>query len=259
MKQIKTYNDFVNEAFNWEADMKRRDKMDQAEEEYNDLLLQRKQMDIDMEEEAGEMGDKFDDDKGNEWGAKMDALDKEIEKAKEKYKKAVEVYRAGGKRGERGPNSPESKIVALLKKKDSEVEAFVKKYEKVWKDEKLKPEEIAQTFKGRFGIAANEDPSNIQKALIKLRLITEAETGQIEIDGKEVDQDSLEVDGINKKDYPKFTDAYFSKGKFTDGTDMSEGQLQKLHDKHYEVFFSIISDQLAGEVDFKKDQIKYPF
>ncbi len=56
----------------------------------------------------------------------------------------------------------------------------------------------------------------------------------ITLEGKEVDTDTLEVDGIDTKDYPDFCDAYFSKGFFVDGTELTGDQLDQLGEHHRE-------------------------
>ena len=43
-----------------------------------------------------------------------------------------------------------------------------------------------------------------------------------------VDLDSLVVDGIDPKDYPDFCDAYFSEGKYLDGTELPDDLLEEL-------------------------------
>ena len=48
---------------------------------------------------------------------------------------------------------------------------------------------------------------------------------------KEVDHETLEVDGIDASDYPDFADAYFSYGKYTDGTEMTDDELYQLADE----------------------------
>jgi hypothetical protein len=37
---------------------------------------------------------------------------------------------------------------------------------------------------------------------------------------KQIDVDSLEIDGIDFNDAPDFSDAYFSAGQYTDGSDI---------------------------------------
>ena len=38
----------------------------------------------------------------------------------------------------------------------------------------------------------------------------------------------LEIDGVDPKDYPDFSDAYFSYGCYEDGTPLTEDELDKL-------------------------------
>lgn len=66
----------------------------------------------------------------------------------------------------------------------------------------------------------------------------------ISIKGKEVDTDSLEIDGIDMRDYPDFVDAYFSYGEFMDGSEMSQDELDHLRDHHGELLYDKIQDRL---------------
>ena len=50
------------------------------------------------------------------------------------------------------------------------------------------------------------------------------------IDGKEVDSSTIALDGINRRDYPDFVDAYVDAAWFIDWSILSEGQLNKLTD-----------------------------
>lgn len=69
--------------------------------------------------------------------------------------------------------------------------------------------------------------------------------GQVlSINGKEVDMRSLEVDGVDTRDYPDFVDAYFSAGSFTDGTDLSDDELSQLTDTHGDVLHELVYDSL---------------
>lgn len=47
---------------------------------------------------------------------------------------------------------------------------------------------------------------------------------------KEINFKSLEVDGIDTKDYPDFCDAFICYGEYTDGTPLEEVDLQALND-----------------------------
>jgi hypothetical protein len=66
----------------------------------------------------------------------------------------------------------------------------------------------------------------------------------IEVNGKEVDTDSLEIDGIDMRDYPDFVDAYFSDGQFMDGSEMSQDELDYLRDHHGELLYDKIQNRL---------------
>ena len=45
---------------------------------------------------------------------------------------------------------------------------------------------------------------------------------------KVIDYSTLEVDGIDTKDYPDFSDAYFSAGEYEDGSPIKDEVLEEL-------------------------------
>lgn len=45
---------------------------------------------------------------------------------------------------------------------------------------------------------------------------------------REIDWDTMEIDGIDLNDAPDFSDAYFTFGKYKDGTNISEQELEEL-------------------------------
>ena len=47
---------------------------------------------------------------------------------------------------------------------------------------------------------------------------------------KEIDFSTLEVDGIDMKDYPDFSDAFICYGEYTDGTPLEDVDLKALND-----------------------------
>ena len=53
----------------------------------------------------------------------------------------------------------------------------------------------------------------------------------------------LEVDGVDSRDYPDFSDAYFSSGCYEDGTPLTEEELDKL---------TILADDVLWEMAFEK-------
>lgn len=61
---------------------------------------------------------------------------------------------------------------------------------------------------------------------------------------KEIDYNTIEIDGVNTKDYPDFCDAYVSYAEYNDGTELNEIDLEELSenrdlvmDKTYEKLF----------------------
>jgi hypothetical protein len=49
-------------------------------------------------------------------------------------------------------------------------------------------------------------------------------------ESKEIDYNTIELDGIDTKDYPDFCDAYISYCEYTDGTELSDIDYNKLND-----------------------------
>jgi hypothetical protein len=66
------------------------------------------------------------------------------------------------------------------------------------------------------------------------------------INGKQVDIRSLEVDGVDTEDYPDFSDAYFSVGEYTDGTPMSDQELDWLNDHHRDLLHQMAHEGTQG-------------
>lgn len=64
------------------------------------------------------------------------------------------------------------------------------------------------------------------------------------IGGKAVNTRSLEIDGVDRRDYPDFSDAYFSYGEFDDGTSLSDEQLEMLTNQHGDWVNELAHDSL---------------
>lgn len=47
---------------------------------------------------------------------------------------------------------------------------------------------------------------------------------------KTIDYNSLDIDGIDYSDYPDFCDSYICYGEYTDGTELSDEDYDKLND-----------------------------
>ena len=80
-------------------------------------------------------------------------------------------------------------------------------------------------------------------------------TGGIVVNGKEVDPTSLEVDGIHTWDAPDFSDAYFSAAYFTDGTDLTDEEMDELTSKYGDLLYDKIQDRLhESDMNVIKDR-----
>lgn len=62
--------------------------------------------------------------------------------------------------------------------------------------------------------------------------------------GKELDIRSLEVEGIDTRDYPDFCDAYFSYGEYKDGLKLTDDELIQLGDEHGDLLHETVFDTL---------------
>jgi hypothetical protein len=54
----------------------------------------------------------------------------------------------------------------------------------------------------------------------------------------------LEVDGVDPRDYPDFSDAYFSSGCYEDGTPLTDDELDRLNDLAGDVLWEMAFDRL---------------
>jgi len=66
------------------------------------------------------------------------------------------------------------------------------------------------------------------------------------INGKQVDLRSIELDGVESWDQPDYADAYASAATFTDGTDLTDDELEELSDQHGDIINMRAHDMLEG-------------
>jgi len=71
-----------------------------------------------------------------------------------------------------------------------------------------------------------------------------AEGQGIMVNGKEVDMRSLEIDGVDPRDYPDFSDAYISYALFTDGSELNDEEMDQLHNDHGDLVHELAYDSL---------------
>lgn len=73
--------------------------------------------------------------------------------------------------------------------------------------------------------------------------LVEAQAPGYTVNGKKVDLDSIEIDGIDRRDYPDFVDAYIVYAEFEDGTELTPEEIDELQSQHPELVGEIIFDK----------------
>ena len=79
--------------------------------------------------------------------------------------------------------------------------------------------------------------SNIAKKMIK-----ENKSTPLMLNGKEVDEKSIEIEGVDRRDYPDFSDAYISAANYMDGTPLSNKEIEDLDAQNNELVHEKIQD-----------------
>jgi hypothetical protein len=86
-----------------------------------------------------------------------------------------------------------------------------------------------------------------------------AESGRIiEVNGRKVDVRSIEIDGVDTRDAPDFSDAYISYAQFDDGSELSDSDLDRLNDDHGDLVHELAYDSLHEEVKDPATQTEDP-
>ena len=55
-----------------------------------------------------------------------------------------------------------------------------------------------------------------------------------------LDYRSIEVDGVDPRDYPDFCDAYISYAEYTDGTALTEDEIDTLNEDHSDIIYEAV-------------------
>lgn len=77
----------------------------------------------------------------------------------------------------------------------------------------------------------------------KLTKNTQLLKEEIAVNGKPVDINSIEIDGIDTDDYPDFVDAYIAYAEYEDGTPLTDGELQDFEAENYGLVNELIHDR----------------
>jgi len=54
----------------------------------------------------------------------------------------------------------------------------------------------------------------------------------------------MEIDGVDPRDYPDFSDAYFTYARYEDGTKLTDDELNQLADQNGDVLYEMAYDSL---------------
>ena len=66
----------------------------------------------------------------------------------------------------------------------------------------------------------------------------------IHLNGKEIDISSIQVDGVDTKDYPDFVDAYICDCYYVDGKQLSEAEIDMLVEKYDTLTYDSVIDSI---------------
>jgi hypothetical protein len=76
----------------------------------------------------------------------------------------------------------------------------------------------------------------------------------VHINGKKVNINSIEIDGVDRRDSPDFVDAYISYAEYEDGTELSDAELNELGEDGELVNELIFDRQLYLEENSKLNE-----
>ena len=82
------------------------------------------------------------------------------------------------------------------------------------------------------------DNFNPGKWLVENKLTNQSQLNEMSkiIDPtRKVDLSSIEIDGIDRNDYPDFVDAYITYAEYEDGTQLTDEELDEFNDKHADI------------------------
>ncbi len=64
------------------------------------------------------------------------------------------------------------------------------------------------------------------------------------INGKTIETSSIEIEGIDTKDYPDFSDAFVVSAKFKDGSDLTEDECDELQNLYPDLVYQKIWNRI---------------
>lgn len=75
----------------------------------------------------------------------------------------------------------------------------------------------------------------------------------MKLNNKLIDNRTIQVDGVDSRDYPDFCDAYFSYAQYTDGTNLTDDELNQLTEDYGDVVNEMACEQMIGMAEDYSD------
>lgn len=89
------------------------------------------------------------------------------------------------------------------------------------------------------------DNFNLRTFLTENKLTKNAQLlkEEVSFNGKPINVNSIEIDGIDTSDYPDFVDAYIVAADYADGTPLTDDEIQQFQEENYDLVGELIFDR----------------
>ena len=89
------------------------------------------------------------------------------------------------------------------------------------------------------------DNFNLRTFLTENKLTKNAQLlkEEVSFNGKPINVNSIEIDGIDTSDYPDFVDAYIVAADYADGTPLTDDEVQQFQEENYDLVSELIHDR----------------
>ena len=89
-----------------------------------------------------------------------------------------------------------------------------------------------------------EEPMKIKLSEIAKKVMEANRPAPIMLNGKQIERGAIELDGVDPKDYPDFSDAYISYAEYVDGTPLTDQEIEQLEKENY----GLVNDLAHGSI-----------
>lgn len=83
-----------------------------------------------------------------------------------------------------------------------------------------------------------------------------SEAKSLAFNGKQVNLGSIEIEGVDSRDYPDFADAYVSYAEYVDGTQLTDEELEQFTNENGDLVNELASESMQGAADDAYDRYK---